>query len=708
MTRRRGDDITEIIAWGKKHDAFRSRWGESLLRVWELGAADAAIENHLRQLVHPLQLKQTFGELEPFRMPRDLGGEVLLGRDLQGREIRVPAQTFTEGALLAANTGGGKTNLLSSLLLQFAALGSVAVWVSDNYKTQLRHLRPLFLRTGMELVVLRPSDWKFNPLQSESRNPIAHIAVATDLLVRVLGLPPRAAAIIRRSVHSLYKRFGILDGRTDRWPCLFDLYEEVRSVRGLNVPARDAILDRLGGLLLLLGPRCAAYHFAWRPSDLAKYSIDFEMRGATEQIRQILLSSLLYSVFQNQIEAGAPNGPLRLLVAFDDSQRFFADQQSGDSGLTPMDELAGICRGSGIGLVVNVQTAQGLSNKLRPNLATRLIGRLGSHEDFGRLGGDMGLTREQIAWATHNLRPGRFLGQVSSGAWRHPFVVDVPLGRIPADVTDADVARSVAHLDHLPTVPAEEFATWPGRPPEVSTKPEDTEDPTVLSVDESPNQPPSDETLAGISKADLDYLEDVFLRPFLSTTARDKSLGLSTSKGSRFRRELTDQGLVERVPVNPGGQGGRFILLDVTDRGRSILESLGVRPPAGLGRGGLEHRFWCHTIAEWARGLGATAEIESAVEGPRVDLVIEFEAGLRIAVEVETSEGHESENIRKDLAGGFRRVVGLCKDPRRAERIAAEWIDANGEQIPQGSGVEIGRLVDFRETIGRLRDASRA
>ena len=162
------------------------------------------------------------------------------------------------------------------------------------------------------------------------------------------------------------------------------------------------------------------------------------------------------------------------------------------------------------------------------------------------------------------------------------------------------------------------------------------------------------------------------------------------------------------MPVNPGGQGGRFILLDVTDRGRSILESLGVRPPAGLGRGGLEHRFWCHTIAEWARGLGATAEIESDVEGPRVDLVVEFEAGLRIAVEVETSEGHESENIRKDLAGGFRRVVGLCKDPRRAERIAAEWIDANGEQIPQGSGVEIGRLVDFREIIGRLRDSSSA
>ena len=54
---------------------------------------------------------------------------------------------------------------------------------------------------------------------------------------------------------------------------------------------------------------------------------------------------------------------------------------------------------------------------------------------------------------------------------------------------------------HPASAAAEEFAAWPGRPPEVSTKPEDTEDLTYLNVDESPTQSPADETLAGFRLA---------------------------------------------------------------------------------------------------------------------------------------------------------------------------------------------------------------
>ena len=104
------------------------------------------------------------------------------------------------------------------------------------------------------------------------------------MLVRVLGLPPRARAILRQVCYGLYTEYGIWRGRTEVWPCLYDVYEQVRAAARLNAPAREAILDRLGVLLTSLGPDCAAYRLAWNPEDLAQHSIDFEMTGASPAV----------------------------------------------------------------------------------------------------------------------------------------------------------------------------------------------------------------------------------------------------------------------------------------------------------------------------------------------------------------------------------------------------------------------------------------
>ena len=60
-----------------------------------------------------------------------------------------------------------------------------------------------------------------------------------------------------------------------------------------------------------------------------------------------------------------------------------------------MDELGGVIRGSAKGLGVIVQTREGFSKRLLPNLATKIIGRLGSANDYASLGADLAMNPAQ-------------------------------------------------------------------------------------------------------------------------------------------------------------------------------------------------------------------------------------------------------------------------------------------------------------------------
>jgi hypothetical protein len=42
-------------------------------------------------------------------------------------------------------------------------------------------------------------------------------------------------------------------------------------------------------------------------------------------------------------------------------------------------------------------------------------------------GNFIGLSKDQVAWAAHSLTPGTFIGQVSNGNFRHPFLFRMPL-----------------------------------------------------------------------------------------------------------------------------------------------------------------------------------------------------------------------------------------------------------------------------------------
>lgn len=203
-----------------------------------------------------------------------------------------------------------------------------------------------------------------------------------------------------------------------------------------------------------------------------------------------------------------------------------------------------------------------------------------------------------------------------------------------------------------------------------------------------------------LDKRSLDYLHLVAAEPFLATRERNDQLGLSAWKGDRLKKDLVREGLVREVAVNPGGRGGRFLLLELTTDGRAVLARFGIAPAVGLGRGGVAHQWWVGEIASWLEERGASVSIEDESSGARVDLLVTI-GRRQIAVEVEMTDGHAAENIRKDLTAGFETVVSLVDSGTPVERLRQAL-----QQPP--SGVRIAVLQDFREALAPLLHRSSA
>ena len=706
---RNQNQLLRDLKWAVDHDGFDNPISQSLARAAVLDPDNKEIQDMFKEQIHAQQMAHVLLQKPPFRKSRRDKGDISFGRDvLSGEDVRSFLQSLAAGILLCAGTGAGKSFLIVWLLVQIVAADLVhpcQVWVSDMYRTQMRNLRPLFRQLGRDLIVLRPQDWKWNPLKPDGYDPRIHLNMFVDIFVRRLGLPPRARITLQQAVHSLYTKYGIWNGRSDAAPCLPEVYDWVWDApASVSHPlARDAILDRLGGFITDVGPKSVAYRVGYRASSLSKHSTVFEMRRATDQGSKIFLESHLFALLQREMELGNWNAPLDLMTFFDDGQRLFDSAQpnyrsdglqygSGSVGeMNPMEELASITRGGGKGLVVATQSMFGLSRRLTPNLATKIMGRC-SFSDAIRLGQDMSMTREQIEDSQRRLKPGMFVVQVSDGDRREPCLISVPLLPMPNVVGDEEAAESVKALDYIQTVPAPEYENW---------EPQHIIHAITLTKKKSKDSQDKDSSTPKHSNAPLpmellEYLKSIARKPFLNATQRDESEGVTASKGNTIRKKLIQQGLVNPISINPGsGRGRSFQLLELTEKGLDLMSQFDVKPSAGHGRGRLAHRWWCHTISEWLNSRGGKSVIEDDSLGARVDISATT-GNQKIAIEIEMSRGHELENVKKDLQAGFSKVVSLVEEPAAVDRVKAKL----ERELGASSGsVHVGCLREYGEII---------
>jgi hypothetical protein len=206
-----------------------------------------------------------------------------------------------------------------------------------------------------------------------------------------------------------------------------------------------------------------------------------------------------------------------------------------------------------------------------------------------------------------------------------------------------------------------------------------------------------------LTKEELDFLQDVSEHPFDTTRQRNKRLGLSAWKGNRLRSGLASKGIFTIIPVNRGGRGGRFHLIQFTEFGRDVLASYGMTLALGYGRGGIEHQWWAQTITEWLQSNHYESAIEDESMGARVDIGVNAGSLGQVAIEIEISLGNEAHNIRKDLEAGYSAVISLVKERAQLSRLRS--------LLPvdfPNADVHIGLLPDFSHILSRILEGTSA
>jgi hypothetical protein len=452
-------DLEKKVLIGKKLGVFDDFAGQQLLKCFSYGIQDKFIVGQIEKRVGHAQRKIALSGC-PFLPPKLRHGDFVFGYDLWNNKILTDVQFFNSHTLILGDTGAGKSNLSKFHCIQMAMSPAVkSVILVDVRKREYRTLRPIFARMGLDLKIIRGRKFRINPLQvADGVDPIEYAALASDILVRVLNLPPRASTLLSSTIIKLYAEHGILNGGY-RYPTLFDLHRAIRADRDANPQARQATLDNLEEILLALGPDILAYHQGWSPHELFRQHIVIELTGLPEKAKDLILNYLISAEFIYRIAKGYSNRLMDTFLAVDEGKRLLSlDKDTSTYGGNALIDLMGLLRGASLGLQINVLSSNDLSRSI-PNLtSTKIFGRCGSISEYTAAGHFIGLDSEQITWCAHHMVPGMFVGQVSGGQWRYPFLFHVPLvnqiGTEHESVSDQEADESIKNIVSQRALPA--------------------------------------------------------------------------------------------------------------------------------------------------------------------------------------------------------------------------------------------------------------
>ena len=544
-------DLDKKILLGRQLGVFNDPLGEKLLQLYRLGILDPWAIRQINKRVDKQLRKKAFTNL-PFEQPNLNSGELILGADENTHQpVKAFIQYLNAGSLLVANTGSGKTTLVSFYAIQIANHVR-GMWLVDLRKKEFRLLMPAFAQRGIDLTVVRSRKFKINPLQVPLKvDPYEYASTIADVLVKVLNLPPRASVLLSSTIIKLYKKFNVFNG-SPKYPTLFHLFEAVRTNKTANSQARQAILDNLEAILLAFGTEMLGYYRGWPVHELAKRHIAFELAGQPEAGKDLVLNYLVVAELISRISRGISNQKMDLWMSIDEGQRLFSQRrESAGYGGNSITDLAGLVRGTGTGLFISVLTPDDLSNKIPAITSTKIMGRCGSISEYQAAGQFMGLSKEQVFWCAHHMVPGMFVGQVGEGTWRYPFLFRVPKMKKLKIITDYQADESLKSLDDLDVEPVE-FSSWPAV--------------AHINVEDA-----NKNTSPQLTDSEFRLLKAIVDNPMLPSSHYVKLARISPNTLTKLRPIIIAKGFIREHVMDSGNRGRSKRVWEPLDSAKQII-----------------------------------------------------------------------------------------------------------------------------------------
>lgn len=514
-------------------------------------------------------------------------GEILLGTTVpDGLPVRITREQACSHLAFLGGTGAGKSVFCYNLVLN-SRDAFAARWVFDFYsKDRWRGLR----RSIKDFVICPWSRAKLNLLNPSDRFPTSEIAGdVVDDLSQAFDVRPHSRQYLRSALRA-----------SD--------HGSVRQLLGHLERADYRFQDALVEKLEALANQFPQYARGWPMRTLLGTSVLWELQGLDADLQTFFLSRLVRAAFREKTRFPAGDG---LLIVVDEGNRVFA---SGSS----LAEVTSIVRAAGFALVICFQSVRGdraISPAVVDNAAVKLLGRTGSAESLETFGRGMGLNADQLRWARRNLRPGMLVA--THPDWPEPFILTYP-NLCPPRVSEEEAEESLKPLLALPTVAAEET-------------------PVASGAGEQPRFTANERV----------FLEVLCERPFENASALYKHLPWSAKTSVNIKDKLVAVGLVrpyeDRVAWSRRGRPKLF--LEPTPEAFAALG----REKRSWGRGGYAHALYAHLIGARLERDGFAVEYESALSTGQFLDVLARSRERAIGVEVELSERHAVENMRKAL-----------------------------------------------------------
>ncbi len=351
-----------------------------------------------------------------------------LGTDYDHKPFWHLVDNLTQGTLVVAQTGFGKTALLFLMALQLLLMG-IPVWWIDVMKADGLFLASLFPSLLHYFRINK--NFLFNPFEPTPGRTLKDVVnEVIEIFCRDFDLLIGSESHLSRKLIEKIEEFR---QNEIEHPITFHDAEEAISEdvfkSGRMNDYKAALFVRLGYLLNAAGWTLGCFH-GFSIEKLKNMSFVLDMTECPTKVMTFLLDTLINAVVKSARALRQVTNHLKLAIFIDEANLVLPKYQELNTaqGIPTLSYLSQICREFGIGLVCASQTPSFLADsglKSQSYMKILLVS-LGSNADWNDMGDVMGLTPEQVNWMKLHGEPGRAIVKLAGGENTKPFILKVP------------------------------------------------------------------------------------------------------------------------------------------------------------------------------------------------------------------------------------------------------------------------------------------
>jgi DNA-binding MarR family transcriptional regulator len=611
------------------------------------------IEGLLRVLADK-HLDQDFESKQILLQPpgkEQASGEYLLGEVYYGTsplfQFGLREDEWIQHVAIFGRTGSGKTNV--GFLLVQNLLDKGKPFLIFDWKRNYRDLLPIFKNIAIFTVGREISPFTFNPLiPPPGTPPTIWLKKLIEILCHVYWLGEGVAYLLQKAIDDVYRECGVYE-QAKRFPTLMDVRGWLEDYKAKRREAEwmDSTLRAVATLCygdigkVVNSPSIAI-------EELLKHNVILELDALTNSDKTFLIESLLLWIHHYRLQE-KERETFKHAIIIEEAHHVLLKKK--ETKETIMDIILREIRELGEAIVLIDQHPSLISIPSIGNTYCTIAMNLKHARDVNTIGEAMLLNNEEREYL------GRLpvgVGIVKlQGRYFKPFLVKFPLLEVEkGSIPDEEIKSLTKGYSEKFKV----ISTDSGEPEEI---------PVVQAAEKRKIE-------NSLSEEERKLLEDIGKFAVSGIADRFRRLNITPHKGYKILEALVSAGFI--ISSFIATTKGRLRFLQLSDKGKRLIDSKEFSVLST--KGGPEHEYWKHKVADKLKEQGYSVELEREVHGHYVD-ILATKGEEAIAVEVETGKSDAEDNVRKDLEAGLKVIcLALSKTlVKRLEEIFAREIE---------------------------------